>query len=147
MSYLKFDKTQLVNLKYSLDIEYLRSNRAGTFVCSTIVGCNTRKYHGLLISPLDQIDGRHYLLLSGLDETVIQQNQEFHLGVRQFPNEKIFPGGHKYIRDYNAEPIPSITYRIGGVLLKKELLLTQEEDTILIRYTLLEAHSPTKIRL
>ncbi len=147
MSYLKFDKTQLVNLKYSLDIEYLRSNRAGTFVSSTIVGCNTRKYHGLLISPLDQIDGRHYLLLSGLDETVIQQNQEFHLGVRQFPNEKIFPGGHKYIRDYNAEPIPSLTYRIGGVLLKKELLLTQEEDAILIRYTLLDAHSPTKIRL
>lgn len=146
MSYLKFDKAQLVNLKYSLDIEHLRSNRAGTFSSTTIVGCNTRKYHGLLIAPLNQIDGRHYLLLSSLDETVIQHEQEFHLGVRQFPNS-ISPKGHKYIRDFDIEPIPSLTYRVGGVVLKKELLLEQEEDTILIRYTLLEAHSPTKIRL
>jgi len=146
MSYLKFDKAQLVNLKYSLEIEHVRSNRAGAFSSTTIVGCNTRKYHGLLIAPLDQIDGRHYLLLSGLDETVIQHEQEFHLGVRQFPNS-IVPKGHKYIRDFNAEPIPSITYRVGGVILKKELLLAEKEDTILIRYTLLEAHSPTRIRL
>ncbi len=146
MSYLKFDKTQLVNLKYSLDIEYLRSNRAGTFVCSTIVGCNTRKYHGLFITPLEQIDGRHYLLLSGLDETVIQHDQEFHLGVRQYPNA-IVPKGHKYIRSFEIEPIATVVYRVGGVVLKKEMILAQEEETVLIRYTLEDAHSPTKIRL
>ncbi len=146
MSYLKFDKAQLINLKYSLDIEYLRSNRAGTFVCSTIVGCNTRKYHGLFITPIEQIDGRHYLLLSGLDETVIQHDQEFHLGVRQYPGS-ISPKGHKYIRSYEVENVPSTIYRVGGVILQKELVLAQEEEAVLIRYTLLDAHSPTKIRL
>jgi hypothetical protein len=49
MAYIKFDKTQLINLEYSLNRELLRSNRAGAYSSTTIVNCNTRKYHGLLI--------------------------------------------------------------------------------------------------
>ena len=49
MSYLKFDKNQLVNLEYSLQREVLRSNRAGSYISTTLSGCNTRKYHGLLV--------------------------------------------------------------------------------------------------
>ena len=57
MSYLKFDRNQLVNLKYSLGIEILRSNRAGAYAFSTLPFANTRKYHGLLVVPLWDLDG------------------------------------------------------------------------------------------
>ena len=57
MSYLKFDKSQLVNLEYSLRKETIRSNRAGSYSSSTIIGCNTRKYHGALVCPIEEIDG------------------------------------------------------------------------------------------
>jgi len=145
MSYLKFDKLQLINLNYSLGREFLRSNRAGSYASSTITYCNTRKYHGLLVCPLDDLDGEKHVLLSGLDETIIQHEQEFHIGSRKYPG-LYHPLGHKYIREFHSDPIPTHRYRVGGVILKKEALLTQDEERILMRYTLEDAHSPTKIR-
>ncbi len=145
MSYLELNKTELINLEYSLGIEYLRSNRAGSFSSSTIINCHTRKYHGLLVCPLEEFNGESHVLLSALDETVIQHDKEFHLAIRKYP--KIFHPGHKYIRDFSAEPIPTVTFRVGGVILKKEMLLAQEEEQVLIKYTLEDAHSPTTIRL
>jgi hypothetical protein len=73
MSYINFDKNRLVNLEYSLNRELLRSNRAGSYACTTILGCNTRKYHGLLVTPQPAIDGENHVLLSALDITVIQK--------------------------------------------------------------------------
>jgi predicted glycogen debranching enzyme len=145
MSYIEFDKEDLINLKYSLSIEFIRSNRAGTFAGGTIINCNTRKYHGLLICPLNQLDGENYLLLSSLDETIIQHDKEFHLAVRKYPG--VVHPGHKYLREFIAHPIPTLKYRVGGVILQKEMLIVSEEDQVLIKYTLLEAHSPTLIKL
>ncbi|MBI5217707.1 MAG: glycogen debranching enzyme family protein [Bacteroidia bacterium] len=145
MSYITFDKSQLINLEYSLKRELIRSNRAGSYASTTIVSCNTRKYHGLLICPLAHLDGGKHVLLSSLDETVIQHDASFNLAIHKYPG--IYePRGHKYIRDFESDPIPAIIYRVGGVVLKKEMLLSSLEDRVLIRYTLLEAHSPTKLR-
>ena len=146
MSYLKFDQSKLVNLEYSLGIEYLRSNRAGTFASSTLTCCNTRKYHGLLICPLDELDGQHHVLLSTLDETIVQHDKEFRLAVHKYPGN-IHPGGHKYLEDFQNDPIPTTTYRVGGVVLQKDRLLSEHDDRVLIRYTLKECHSPTKLKL
>jgi predicted glycogen debranching enzyme len=146
MSYLNFDKTQLINLSYSLERELIRSNRAGSYSCTTIIASNTRKYHGLLVVPLEQLDGGYHVLLSSLDETVIQHQQEFNLGVHKFPGDYYNPKGHKYVRDFTADLIPKITYRVGGVILTKEMLLIEKEERMLIKYTLVEAQSPTKLR-
>ncbi|MCU4157350.1 glycogen debranching enzyme family protein [Carboxylicivirga sp. A043] len=145
MSYLKFDKAQLVNTEYSLKKEFIRTNRAGSFASSTIINCNTRKYHGLLICPIDEFNGDNHVLLSSLDETVIQHGAPFNLGIHKYPGT-YSPKGHKYIREYEVDPNPAITYRVGGVLLKKEILLVEKEQRILVKYTLLEANSPTTIR-
>lgn len=145
MSYITFDKSQLINLEYSLKRELIRSNRAGSYGSTTIIGCNTRKYHGLLICPLEHLDGGKHVLLSSMDESVIQHDASFNLGIHKYPG--IYePRGHKYIRDFIADPIPGIIYRVGGVVLKKEMLLSCNEERVLIRYTLLEANSPTKLR-
>ena len=146
MSYLKFDKNQLVNLEYSLYREILRTNRAGSYLCTTLSGCNTRKYHGLLICPLDELDGGKHVLLSSLDETVVQHNAEFNLGIHKYSGEHYEPKGHKYIRDVEVEHIPKTIYRVGGVVLQRERLLVENEQQVLVRYTLLEANSPTTLR-
>ncbi|WP_423129075.1 amylo-alpha-1,6-glucosidase [Gaoshiqia sp. Z1-71] len=145
MSYLKFDKSSLVNLEYSLSREVLRSNRAGSYISTTISGCNTRKYHGLLICPVPQLGGKH-VLLSSLDETVIQHGAEFNLGIHKYEGEYYEPKGHKYIRDFDAEMVPKTTWRVGGVVLSKERLLVENEEQALARYTLIDAHSPTVLR-
>ncbi|MEE4178436.1 MAG: amylo-alpha-1,6-glucosidase [Bacteroides sp.] len=146
MGYIKFDKQQLINLEYSLSKEMIRSNRAGSFSCTTIIGCNTRKYHGLLICPQPTLDGDKHVLLSKVDETIIQHNAEFNIGVNRYPGT-YNPKGHKYVRDFFADVIPVLTIRVGGVVLSKETMFVTEEEMVLIRYTLLEAHSPTSIRL
>lgn len=146
MSYIHFDKTQLVNLNYSLDREIIRTNRSGTYTSTTIIGCNTRKYHGLLVAPQPKIDSQNHVFLSTVHETVIQHGASFNLGISKFPGN-YHPRGHKYLKDFDSEPIPKLTYRVGGVLLQKELILDTNRDRVMIRYTLLEAHSPTKIRI
>ncbi len=147
MSYLKFDRSKLVNLEYSLNREVLRSNRAGSYMSTTIAGCNTRKYHGILISPIEGMEGDKHMLLSSLDETVIQHGAEFNLGIHKYEGDHFEPKGHKYIRDFDAEYIPKTTWRVGGVVLTKERLLVENEEQALIRYTLVDAHSPTILRL
>ena len=146
MGYIEFDKTQLINLEYSLNKEMVRSNRAGSFSCTTILGCHTRKYHGLMISPQPHLDGGHHILLSKVDETIIQREAEFNIGVNRFPGT-FNPKGHKYVRDFSADIIPVVTYRVGGVILTKETMFVTEEERVLIRYTLVEAHSPTRLRI
>lgn len=146
MGYIKFDKNQLINLEYSLDKEMVRSNRAGSFSCTTILGCNTRKYHGLLFTPQPDLDGELHLLLSKVDETIIQRDAAFNIGVNRFPGT-FSPKGHKYVRDFSADVIPVVTYRVGGVILTKETMFISRQERVLIKYTLVEAHSPTKLKL
>lgn len=146
MSYIKFDKTRLINLEYALSRELIRSNRSGAYGSTTIINCNTRKYHGLLVVPQPGIDDDLHVLLSALDETIIQHDEEFNLGLRKYPGGNWNPKGHKYIRDFESDPIPTAIYRVGGVVLKRESLFATKDARVLIKYTLLDAHSPTKLR-
>ena len=146
MDYIKFDKSKLVNLEYSLNREMLRSNRAGSYASTTIIGCNTRKYHGLLVTQQPQLDGGMHVLLSLLDETIIQHDQEFNLAIHKYKGEKYSPKGHKYVTDFNIDTNLRITYRVGGVVFTKEMMFAGVSDSIIIKYTLVEAHSPTKVR-
>ena len=145
MSALTFDKAPLGNLEYSLQREMLSTDRIGGYMSTTIVCCNTRKYHGLIVAPIDDSD-RTYVLLSSLDETIVQHDQSFNLALHRFKGV-YEPRGHKYITDFEYTPTPTITYRVGGVILKKEMLWIHKRTQLMIRYTLVDAHSETKLRL
>ncbi len=145
MSYITFLKDELINLEFSLSRELIRTNRAGSYASTTIIGCNTRRYHGLLVCPMPQIDGENHVLLSSLDESVIQHGAMFNLSIHKYPNA-YEPRGHKYAREFYADPIPMVIYRVGGVVLRKEQIFSVEDERLLTRYTLLEANSPTTLR-
>ena len=146
MSYLRFEKALMTNLEESLPRELLRTNRSGAYSCSTIVDCNTRKYHGLLVVPVPGLDDENHVLLSSLDATVIQHGAEFNLGLHKYQGNNFSPKGHKYIREFDCDKVPTTLYRVGGVVLKKEVVFQHYEDRILIRYTLVDAHSATTLR-
>ena len=146
MSYLRFEKAVMTNLEESLHKELLRTNRSGAYSCSTIVDCNTRKYHGLLVVPVPELDDENHVLLSSLDPTVIQHGAEFNLGLHKYQGNNYSPKGHKYIREFDCDKVPTTVYRVGGVILKKEVVFQHYEDRILIRYTLVDAHSATTLR-
>ncbi|MCR5643923.1 MAG: amylo-alpha-1,6-glucosidase [Prevotella sp.] len=146
MSYLRFEKAVMTNLEESLRREFLRTNRSGAYSSSTLVDCNTRKYHGLLVVPVPELDDENHVLLSSLDCTVLQHGAEFNLGLHKYQGNNFSPKGHKYIREFDATRVPTTTYRVGGVVLKKEVIFQHYEDRILIRYTLEDAHSATTLR-
>ena len=146
MSYLKFEKTLMTNLEESLPKELLRTNRSGAYSCSTVVECNTRKYHGLLVVPVPELDDENHVLLSSLDVTVIQHGAKFNLGLHKYQGNNFSPKGHKYIREFDCDKVPTTLYRVGGVILKREVVFQHYEDRILIRYTLVDAHSATTLR-
>ncbi len=146
MSYLKFDKNLMINLEQSLPKEMLRTNQTGAYHCTTIVDCNTRKQHGLLVVPIPEMGNSWHVMLSSLDETVYQHGAPFNLGLHRYSGGVMSPNGHKYIREFDCESVPRTTYRVGGVILTKEKIFISHENRILIRYTLVEAHSPTTLR-
>lgn len=146
MSYLKFDKNLMINLEQSLPKEMLRTNQSGAYHCTSIVGCNTRKQHGLLVIPIPEMDNKPHIMLSSLDESVIQHGASFNLGLHRYSGGIYSPNGHKYIREFDCESVPRTTYRVGGVILTKEKIFISHENRILIRYTLVEAHSPTTLQ-
>lgn len=146
MSYLKFDKSRMINLEYSLSREILRTNRKGAYHCTTLVECNTRKQHGLLVMPIPALDHEPHVILSSFDETVIQHGAEFNLGLHKYDGENYSPRGHKYIREFDCDSTPKTIYRVGGVILSKEKIFSLQDNNIMIRYTLLDAHSQTTLR-
>ena len=146
MSYIKFDKAHVVNLEYSLGREMIRTNRAGSYSSTTLVGCNTRKYHGLLVCPVDEMAGERFVLLSSLDVTVVNKDKSFNIGIRKYKGDYFSPKGHKYVEDYDTDDIPSRIYRVGGVILRQERLLVHYEEQLLMRFTILEASEPMKLQ-
>lgn len=144
MALLQFNKKELVNLSYSLKREILCTNPSGAYCNTSIVTCNTRRYHGLLAAPIDEMGGQ-FLLLSSLDESLQVGGRLFNLGIHCY-GDIYEPRGHKYIVDFDADVTPSITYKVGDIILKKTLLMPQTgSDQLLIKYELVSA--PREIKL
>ena len=138
MAFLKFNKSELVNLSYSLKREILGSNKTGAYCNTSIIGCNTRRYHGLLAVTLDRFGGDKFLLLSGLDETLIINGKRFNLGIHCY-GDIYEPRGHKYIVDFSANPVPQITFKVGEAMFRKSVMLAQDKDQVLVKYELVES--------
>ncbi len=146
MAFLKFNKSELVNLAYSLKREILSANKTGAYCNTSIVTCNTRRYHGLLAVTLDRFGGDRFLLLSALDESLIVDGKQFNLGIRCY-GDLYEPRGHKYVVDFSADPVPQITYKVGQILIRKSIVLAQDRDQVLVKYELLESPAPVTLQL
>ena len=146
MAFLKFNKAELVNLSYSLKREIICAGKTGAYCNTSIVACNTRRYHGLLSVTLDRFGGDKFLLLSSLDESLIVSGKQFNLGIHCY-GDVYEPRGHKYVVDFEADPIPAITFKVGEVVLRKSILLLPDKDQVLLKYELLSAPAPVTMQL
>ena len=138
MAFLKFNKAELVNLSYSLKREIICANKTGAYCNTSIVTCNTRRYHGLLAVTLDRFGGDKFLLLSAVDESLIVNGKQFNLGIHCYGGT-YEPRGHKYVIDFSADPVPQITFKVGEIVFRKSILLVPDSDQVMIRYELVEA--------
>ena len=144
MAFLKFNKSELVNLEYSLKRELIVANETGAYCNTSIVTCNTRRYHGLLAVPVAGLGGGKYMLLSALDESLVLGGKQFNLGIHCY-GDTYEPRGHKYIIDFDANPVPVVTYKVGGIIFTKTIMMVPDNDQVLIKYELVQA--PSKVNL
>ena len=144
MAFLKFNKSELVNLEYSLKREIIAANESGAYCNTSIVTCNTRRYHGLLAVPVEELGGGKFLLLSALDESLVLNGKQFNLGIHCY-GDTYEPRGHKYIIDFEAAPVPTVVYKVGSIIFSKTIMMVPDNNQVLIKYELLEA--PSKVSL
>lgn len=138
MSYIEFDKNELANIAFSKEKEILRCSRTGAFASTTLTGINTRKYHGLFILPQEKVDGERHVLVSALNESIVIDDMEFHLGTHQYKGKIYDPKGNKYLQKFVADTIPVYYYRVGKFNFTKEILFSDTEERLFIRYTILD---------
>src|SRR4051812_43206504 len=98
-------------------LEWLETNGLGGFASSTIIGMNTRRYHGLLTAATKPPVVR-MVLLSALEETLVIGGERFELSVNQYPGA-IHPVGYRYLREFRSEPFPTFLYSAGGAEIEK----------------------------
>lgn len=139
------DKNRISDLRYSLNSEFIKCNAGGACSASSIIICNTKKWHSLL-SIFREHTGSEYVLLSALDDSVIAGGRSFYLSTRKYPNV-YFPLGHQYIDSIMSSPIPTLVYTIGDISLQKEVLLLSSQNTFMVRYTVLNAPHTITLQL
>ncbi len=142
---IRLGHDECANLRASLEKEWLDTNGLGGYASSTILNCNTRKYHGLLIANLDVPQGR-YVLLSSLEESVTSNKEEIFLSIHKYPMV-YYPRGDMYVHEFNIDLYPSLTYHIGDIVLKKDMMLVYNENTLLVRYHIDRSPFPVILRL
>ncbi|MBI4469199.1 MAG: glycogen debranching enzyme N-terminal domain-containing protein [Acidobacteria bacterium] len=132
---MRFEKSTCSNLAIARRKEWLETNGLGGFATSTIVGLNTRRYHGLLVAAIRPPVGR-MVLLSKLEETLLIGDRAYELSVNQYPGA-IHPSGHLFQVGFRLEPFPTFEYAVEDIGLEKSIFMIHQEDSAVIRYRLL----------
>lgn len=116
--------------------EWLLSNGAGGYSFSTAIGMNTRKYHGLLVAPIDAAGkkGRH-ILLSKTEETAACGGKSYPLSTNAYPGA-VYPTGYMHQTGFTFLRHPVFHYSLGGARLEKSVRMLHGKDAVVISYRL-----------
>ncbi|RLG19730.1 glycogen debranching protein [Candidatus Micrarchaeota archaeon] len=117
------------------DREWLLSNGLGGYSASTIVGANTRKYHGLLVAASKPPHGRR-LLVAKLEEKLTTQQGQYLLSTNKYPEGKIYPTGYEFLKEFRLNPLPTFYFEAGGCKIKKKIYMINGANAAVVRYYL-----------
>lgn len=140
---MKFEKKDL-NIENGLQKEWIITNGIGGFASSTIIGANTRKYHGLLVSSLYPPARRH-LILSKLDESLILDGTKHDLYTNICRN--YVSKGFKYLESFQKEILPVFKYKIEDTEITKTICMQYGKNTVAIFYKIRNGSSKAKLEL
>src|SRR5580765_3096685 len=129
---IQFSKETCGNLDAALHREWLETNGLGGFASSTIIGLNTRRYHGLLVAATKPPVGR-VVMLSKLEETLFIDGHAFELSTNRYPRV-VHPQGHRYLKRFRLDPFPGFTYEIESIEIEKSVFMVDGENSTVVQY-------------
>jgi len=131
---IQFNQQICGSLDAAIQREWLETNGLGGFASSTIIGLNTRRYHGLLTAATNPPVGR-MLLLAKLEETVVIDGRRFELAANRYPGV-VHPEGYRHLKEFRLDPFPIFTFEVEGVEIEKRVFLVYGENTVVVEYEL-----------
>jgi predicted glycogen debranching enzyme len=131
---IQFSKEICGDLDAALRREWLETNGLGGFASSTIIGLNTRRYHGLLVAATKPPVGR-LVMFSKLEETFFMDGQAFDLSANRYPGV-VHPQGFRYLKQFRLDPFPVFTYEIEGIEIEKSVFMVYGENSTVVQYEL-----------
>ena len=136
----KIEEKDSLHPETALTLEWLETNGLGGYSSSTILNCNTRKYHGLLVSNLTIPQGRH-VLLSRIEDSVSMAGKEFFLSCSQYPGVFV-PGERHHLKSFQLDHCPRFIYEMDNIRIHKAIMMIEGEDCVLIRYDVERCPAP-----
>ena len=140
------DKQTFIDFQKAVQYEWLETNGLGGWCSSTLAGCNTRRYHGLLVAATDPPTGRTNLL-SKLDETILIDDKRFDLGCNEYGGQFIKPSGYQFLESFSKGLCPQWIFQAGGIRLRKRISMVHEANTTLLIYEVIQAPCPFQLEL
>ncbi len=131
---IQFGPEVCSNLPLAMTAEWMETNGLGGFASSTVVGLNTRRYHGLLTAALKPPGGRT-LLLSKLEEVLLIGSKRYELSANQYPGI-IHPQGQQFLKNFRLDPFPIFTYVVEGIEIEKSVFMVHGQNTTAVQYKL-----------
>lgn len=140
---MKYSKEEL-NLENGLKKEWLVTNGIGGFASSTIIGTNTRKYHGLLVVPIIP-PARRRLILSKIDESIIIDKRKYELFTNVGKN--YISQGYKYQISFEKSMLPVFQYKVEDVEITKIICMEHFKNTVGVYYKIKNGKKSSKLIL
>jgi predicted glycogen debranching enzyme len=137
---IQFKQETCGDLEAALRREWLQTNGLGGFASSTIIGLNTRRYHGLLVAATKPPVGR-LVMLSKLEETLFIDGQAFDLSSNRYPGA-VHPQGFRYLKQFRLDPFPVFTYEVEGIEIEKSVFMVHGENSTVVEYELKKNNHP-----
>ncbi len=143
---ITFSKETFSKFSELIEKEWLVTNGLGSYASSTVLGINTRKYHGLFVAALDP-PGNRTVCLSKLDEDILVGDEVFRLGSTEFHNV-IYPEGYKLINQFSIDPFPTYGYDLRNVQINKTIFMPKNRNAISAIYKIVNKNiADIKVRL
>ena len=140
---MKFTKKQ-IDLKECIQKEWIITNGVGGFASSTVLGTNTRRYHGLLVAPLLPPAQRH-VILAKLDESIEIGKEKFNLYTNMCEN--YVSDGYKHLYSFEKADLPEYTFKINDTKIVKKISMIYGRNTVVVQYKIQNGKLPADLTL
>jgi predicted glycogen debranching enzyme len=136
---INLNKENLSRFEEAIQKEWIITNGLGGYASSTVLGVNTRKYHGLLVVALHPPRDRR-ILLAKLDEDITIESNVYRLGTNEFQTG-FFPEGYVFLKEFSASPFPTYVYALQDVEVQKTVFMPYGKNAVIALYNILNNNS------
>lgn len=140
---MKYTKEDL-SLEKGIKKEWIIANGLGGFASSTIIGINTRKYHGLLVVPLTP-PARRYMILSKVDESIEIGGNKYDIYSNM--GQDYISKGFKYQTSFEKNELPTFSYKVKDITIDKTICMKYGQNTVGVLYKIRGGSKTAKLTL